>query len=62
MRDEKKEKDISEESPEKEKQLAFIANILLKVITDQFITSNEDQALANICNELPDVEADEFRW
>lgn len=43
-------------------QLAFVVKLLFKVITENDITDDELQALMNIKDELPDVEASNFRW
>lgn len=45
-----------------EKQLAFVVELLFKVIIRNDITDDELQALMNIKDELPDVEASNFRW
>jgi hypothetical protein len=47
---------------EKDKKLAFIATLLMKKLTDQYISECELQALQNIIDEFPDVDAKEFRY
>lgn len=47
---------------EKDKKLAFIATLLMKKLTDQYISDCELQALQNIIDEFPDVDAKEFRY
>ena len=47
---------------DKDKIIAFLAGLVRDLIHDRYITDDEIQALDNIINELPDVDAKEFRW
>ena len=47
---------------DKDKIIAFLAGLVRDLICGNGITSDEMQALDNIIDDLPDVDASEFRW
>lgn len=47
---------------DKDKVIAYLAQLLCKVICDVPVTSSELQALDNIINDLPSVDAEDFRY
>lgn len=47
---------------DKDKIIAFLAGLIRKLIHYNGFTPDEMQALDNIIDDLPDVDAKEFRW
>lgn len=55
-------KNIDEDDVRLHKIVAFLANIIDKLLCNIRIDSNEMQQLQNIIDELPELREDEFRW
>lgn len=47
---------------DRDKIIAFLARLLVRVIYDEYIDLNDRQALDNIIDYLPEVSARDFRW
>lgn len=54
--------DREKKMEERDKQVAFLAQLVYKLLIGESISGDELQALENIMAELPDVKAQDFRW